>query len=57
MREWISADRSGQNKKLKLELRPERTWLPEFGPFAINNRQRRGEEKPETFNFPGFTHI
>jgi hypothetical protein len=31
--------------------------LLEFGPFAINNRQRRGEGKPETFNFLGFTHI
>src|SRR5215467_6084167 len=44
-------------KKFDLELHPEKTRLLEFGPFAINNRQRRGEGKPETFNFLGFTHI
>ena len=44
-------------KKFHLELHPEKTRLLEFGPFAINNRQRRGEGKPETFNFLGFTHI
>jgi RNA-directed DNA polymerase len=44
-------------KKFNLELHPEKTRLLEFGPFAIQNRQRRGEGKPETFNFLGFTHI
>src|SRR5271170_4310930 len=44
-------------RKFHLELHPEKTRLLEFGPFAINNRQRRGEGKPETFNFLGFTHI
>src|ERR1022692_2219256 len=43
--------------KFGLELHPEKTRLMEFGPFAINNRQKRGEGKPETFNFLGFTHI
>ncbi len=43
--------------KFGLELHPEKTRLLEFGPFAIDNRQRRGEGKPETFNFLGFTHI
>ena len=43
--------------KFNLELHPEKTRLLEFGPFAIKNRQRRGEGKPETFNFLGFTHI
>ncbi len=33
------------------------TWLLGFGPLAIQNRQKRGEGKPETFNFLGFTHI
>jgi retron-type reverse transcriptase len=28
-----------------------------LGSFAIDNRQKRGEGKPETFNFLGFTHI
>jgi hypothetical protein len=44
-------------RKFNLELHPQKTRLLEFGPFAINNRQRRGEGKPETFNFLGFTHI
>ena len=44
-------------RKFNLELHPEKTRLLEFGPFAIQNRQRRGEGKPETFNFLGFTHI
>jgi group II intron reverse transcriptase/maturase len=44
-------------KKFNLELHPEKTRLLEFGPFAIDDRQRRGEGKPETFNFLGFTHI
>jgi len=44
-------------RKFHLELHPEKTRLLEFGPFAILNRQRRGEGKPETFNFLGFTHI
>ncbi len=39
-----------------LELHPEKTRLIEFGRFAASNRQRRGEGKPETFNFLGFTH-
>lgn len=28
-----------------------------FGPFAVQTRKQRGEGKPETFNFLGFTHI
>jgi len=48
---------SERMRKFNLELHPEKTRLLEFGPFAINNRQRRGEGKPETFNFLGFTHI
>jgi RNA-directed DNA polymerase len=44
-------------RKFNLGLHPEKTRLLEFGPLAINNRQRREEGKPETFNFLGFTHI
>ena len=40
-----------------LELHPEKTRLIEFGRFAEGNRKRDGAGKPETFNFPGFTHI
>src|SRR5262252_987874 len=43
--------------QFNLELHPEKTRLMEFGPYAIENRKRRGEGKPETFNFLGFTHI
>ena len=34
----------------------EKTRLIEFGRFAAQNRERRGEGKPETFTFLGFTH-
>jgi hypothetical protein len=44
-------------RKFSLELNPEKTRLLEFGPFAAENRKQRGEGKPETFNFLGFTHI
>ena len=43
--------------KFQLELHPDKTRLLEFGPFAARNRRRRGEGKPETFDFLGFTHI
>src|ERR1017187_6363437 len=51
------AELTERMRKFNLELHPEKTRLLEFGPFAINNRQKRGEGKPETFNFLGFTHI
>ncbi|MBP6952020.1 MAG: hypothetical protein KBD36_02660 [Alphaproteobacteria bacterium] len=44
-------------KKFSLMLHPEKTRLIEFGPFAINNRSKRGLGRPESFNFLGFTHI
>jgi len=44
-------------QKFGLELHPDKTRLIEFGRFAAENRKRRGEGKPETFNFLGFTHI
>jgi RNA-directed DNA polymerase len=40
-----------------LELHPEKTRLIEFGRYAAERRERRGEGKPETFDFLGFTHI
>jgi len=40
-----------------LTLHPEKTRLIEFGRFARKDRERRGEGKPETFDFRGFTHI
>ena len=44
-------------KKFNLELHDEKTRLLEFGRYAAGDRTRRGEKKPETFNFLGFTHI
>src|SRR5882724_4557550 len=41
----------------KLELHPEKTRVIEFGRYAAKERKRRGQGKPETFNFLGFTHI
>ena len=43
--------------KFNLELHPEKTRLIEFGRYAAANRRRRGQGKPETFDFLGFTHI
>jgi RNA-directed DNA polymerase len=40
-----------------LKLHPTKTRLIEFGRFAISNRHKRKEGKPETFDFLGFTHI
>jgi len=42
--------------KFGLELHAEKTRLIEFGRFAVENRNRRGVGKPETFTFLGFTH-
>jgi group II intron reverse transcriptase/maturase len=42
--------------KFGLEIHPEKTRLIEFGRFAEGNRRQRGEGKPETFTFLGFTH-
>lgn len=39
-----------------LNLHPEKTRLIEFGRFASSNRRNRGDGKPETFDFLGFTH-
>jgi RNA-directed DNA polymerase len=43
--------------KFGLEMHEGKTRLVEFGRFAVKNRQERGEKKPETFDFLGFTHI
>jgi RNA-directed DNA polymerase len=50
-------DLKGRLAKFSLELHPEKTRLIEFGRFAAERRVRRGEGKPETFDFLGFTHI
>jgi RNA-directed DNA polymerase len=43
--------------KFGLDLHPDKTRLIEFGRFAAANRAARGQGKPETFDFLGFTHI
>ena len=43
--------------KFGLELHADKTRLIEFGRFAARDRKRRGEGKPETFTFLGFTHF
>jgi len=43
--------------RFKLKLHAEKTRLIEFGRFAANNRKERGDGKPESFNFLGFTHM
>jgi nucleoid DNA-binding protein len=43
--------------RFALTLHGEKTRLIRFGRFAAQNRKERGEGKPETFNFLGFTHI
>lgn len=55
--ERFRAELEERFRKFQLELHPTKTRLLEFGPYAISNRRKRGEGKPETFNFLGFTHI
>jgi group II intron reverse transcriptase/maturase len=43
--------------KFGLQLHPEKTRLIEFGRNAAESRKRRGEGRPETFDFLGFTHV
>jgi group II intron reverse transcriptase/maturase len=44
-------------RRFNLELHNDKTRLIEFGRFAAQNRKQRGQGKPATFNFLGFTHI
>jgi len=55
--ERFLAELTERFRKFHLELHPDKTRLLEFGPFAAENRRRKGRGKPETFNFLGFTHI
>lgn len=61
--QWgTDADRFRQSlgerlRKFGLNLHPDKTRRIEFGRYAQSNRERRGEGKPETFDFLGFTHI
>ncbi len=43
--------------KFGLQLHSEKTRLIEFGPWAAENRRRKGQGKPQSFEFLGFRHI
>jgi RNA-directed DNA polymerase len=52
--------RAGLQARLErfgLEVHPDKTRLIEFGRYAEKSRRRRGEGKPATFDFLGFTHV
>ena len=42
--------------KFGLSLHPDKTRLIEFGRYAAERRHARGEGRPDTFDFLGFTH-
>ena len=43
--------------EFNLELNLKKTRLIEFGRYAAERRSKRGDPRPETFNFLGLTHI
>jgi len=43
-------------RQFGLELHPDKTRILEFGRYAAERREKRGEGKPATFDFLGFTH-
>ena len=55
--ERFQAELKERMAKFSLEMHEDKTRLVEFGRFATENRKKRGDKKPETFDFLGFTHI
>jgi group II intron reverse transcriptase/maturase len=55
--ERFRADLERRVEQHSLSLHPDKTRLIEFGRFAGERRQARGQGKPETFDFLGLTHI
>ena len=51
------ADLRDRFTQFGLVLHPDKTRLIEFGRHAARRRAKRGERKPDTFDFLGFTHI
>ena len=43
-------------EKFSLEISEEKTKIIEFGRYAKERKEKRGQGKPETFDFLGFTH-
>jgi len=54
--ERFKRDVTQRLKDFGLTLHEKKTRLIEFGRFAQEDRRRRGQGKPETFDFLGFTH-
>jgi len=54
--EQCLADLRTRGTRFGLTLHPTKTRLIEFGRFAGRDRRVRGEGKPVSFNFLGFTH-
>jgi len=44
-------------RAFELAVHPDKTRLIHFGRHAAKQREERGESKPETFDFLGFTHF
>ena len=55
--ERFLGDFAGTGAEVRAGAASEKTRLMEFGRYAAERRAKRGEGKPETFNFLGFTHI
>ena len=51
------ADMRARLAQFALALHTEKTRLIEFGKHTAKRRAERGERRPETFNFLGFTHV
>ena len=49
-------DLTARLARFGLDLHPDKTRLIEFGRFAAANRAKRGQGKPDTFDFLGMTH-
>jgi len=49
-------DLRNRSAKFGLKFHKDKTRLIEFGRYAARNRKSRGEGRPETFDFLGFTH-
>jgi len=54
--ERFLAEMRERMERFGLALHPDKTRLIEFGRHAIKNRKQRGDKRPETFDFLGFTH-
>jgi RNA-directed DNA polymerase len=55
--ERFGAELVARSRKFGLELHPDKTRLAVVGHLAADDRQRRGQGKPETFAFLCLTHM